>query len=140
MSIPPTNPETAEPQESSDQVGIIDRLTGGWARRLVWIAVLLGSVAYLVLGQISVVSYRYSPFLQRTFREVEERGFFDIWTEQIENLPSASPQWVVNGAFVLAIALVLAGAGYGAWLLLVAAGDETSVRRRTGRRSLRAND
>lgn len=119
--------------------GIVGRLTGAWARRLVWAAILLVSAGYLVVGNMSVVSYRYSPFLQQTFREVDQRGFVDIWTEQVRNLPSATPQWVVNGSFVIALAVVLVTAGYGAWLLLVASGDETSVLR-PGYRYRRVDD
>lgn len=126
MSTSPGSSDEQTPREETARRDLVTTLTGSWARRIAWIVVLLGSVAYLVFGAVSVVSYRYSPFLQQTLREVEERGFFEVWSEQVANLPSASPQWIIDGAFVISLAVVLAGAGYGAWLLLVASGDEAS--------------
>ncbi|HYH13267.1 MAG TPA: hypothetical protein VD789_12990 [Thermomicrobiales bacterium] len=140
MSSTPGQSDGQDPEAPQQPGGLASRLTGGWARRVVWAVILVGSAGFLAFGNLSVVSYRYSPFLQQTFREIDERGFLDIWREQIQNLPSATPQWVVNASFVLAIILVLAAVGYGAWLLLVRSEEAHLTRTRSGLRYRRADD
>ena len=93
-------------------------------RLVVWALVVIGLLGYLALGSVSAVSYRYSSFLQQTFREVEQVSFFDIWTQQIRDLPTS--EWLLSAGFTAAIAVSVAGVAYGTWLLLVSSGTEAS--------------
>ena len=89
-------------------------------RRLVAFSVLmLGSLIYLLVGYVPVISYDYDPLLRQTSRIVNERSFFEIWAAQVQNLPTASLQWVVDGMFLISLVVVVAGVIYGAWMLLV---------------------
>jgi hypothetical protein len=99
-------------------------------RIAVWAVVTLVLAGALSLLSISTVSYTYSPFMQRTYREVGHHGFVSVWKTQVEDLSSISSQWLLDIVFVAAIAVLLVSVAVGMWLLLVGSGDQTARDRR----------
>ncbi len=83
------------------------------------------AVAMSVLS-IATVSYSYSPFMQRTYREVGHHGFVTVWKAQVEDLSSISSQWLLDAAFVASVVVLLLAVVAGTWLLLVGSGDLAS--------------
>lgn len=126
-----TSPEQQpDPVRSDDQDAAEDERreqsrTSG-QRLLAFSVLMLGSLMYLLVANVPVISYSYDPLLRQTSRIVNDRSFFDIWAAQVQNLPSASPQWVVDSMFLVSLVVVCGGVIYGAWMLMVS--SESSVK------------
>lgn len=84
----------------------------------VWAMIVTGLLLAIAFVDLATVSYRYNTFTQRTSRLVDERGLVDIWNEQLGDLPGGA---LLEAVMIASLLLILAGAAWGAWMLLVGA-------------------
>lgn len=116
--------ETSPPIDTPEDRGVETAPRRLVNRRIaVWAVVTLVLTAALSLLSVPTVSYSYSPFVQRTYREVGHHGFVTVWKTQVTDLSSVSDQWILNAGFVASVVLLLMAVVVGTWLLLVGSGD-----------------
>lgn len=87
---------------------------------VLWALCSIALLAFVALGSVPTYVWRFGRLYE------EARPVLGIWTIEVNNLPQVSHQWVLNGAFYLALIVFLMGAIGGLWLLLGATENETT--------------
>lgn len=100
---------------------------------IVWTIASVAFFGYLEFGSLSVQVWRFSDFLQQYYPIHVTRRIRHIWIYQGEQLPNVRLQWLLFVAYYASLAVCVAGAIYGLWLLLDRVGTGASTKPATQR-------
>jgi hypothetical protein len=117
----PTVPLEAgdEEEASTSEVGSAATLMSG--RTIVlWALCSCALLAFVMLGSVPTYVWRFGRLYE------ESRPVLGIWTIEMNDLPRVSQQWILDGAFNVALIVFLLGAIAGLWFLLGATEGETA--------------
>jgi hypothetical protein len=102
---------------------------------IAWAVGVIGLAIWLATGTVATTTYSYNPITELTYRLVTDEPVQDIWAHQAQNLPSVGNQTILDGAFVVSVAVVVLCVMGGSWLLLVTASEPIPSDARLKRRS-----
>ncbi|MDQ3541485.1 MAG: hypothetical protein M3440_12440 [Chloroflexota bacterium] len=107
-----------------EQIFQQSRRFGRW-HLIAWSVVTIGLMIWLATGRLPTTTYAYNPFTEITLRYVTDVSLQHIWAYQAQHLPTVQYQSLLDGAFVVSVAVVVLCVIGGTWLLLVTASDSS---------------